>query len=141
VWSDGVHLLVTDWSNNRVLLWNSFPTQNGQAADVVLGQADMQSTAGDTCQSCLKNPEAVFSNGNQLFVGDSGNSRLLVWDSIPTGNNAQADRVIGQPNFVDLPTGTVSETSLNDVRGIYAYQSKLFVTDGSNNRVMLFEAP
>ncbi len=141
VWSDGIHLVVTDWSNNRVLLWNSFPTQNGQAADVVLGQADMQSTGGDTCQSCLYNPEAVFSNGNQLFVGDSANSRLLVWDSIPTGNNAQADRVIGQPNFVDLLVGTVSETSLNDVRGIFAYRSKLFVTDGGNNRVMIFEAP
>ena len=28
VWSDGTRLVVADKSNNRVLIWNSFPTTN-----------------------------------------------------------------------------------------------------------------
>src|SRR6185436_9696158 len=36
IWSDGDKLLIADDGNNRVLLWNSFPTQNGQSADVVI---------------------------------------------------------------------------------------------------------
>ncbi|MGD8940059.1 MAG: hypothetical protein PVJ72_11810, partial [Gammaproteobacteria bacterium] len=87
VWSNGTNLIVADTSNNRVLIWNTFPTQNGQPADVVLGQDNMQTTNADLCQSCLNNPFVVHSNGNQLFVGESTNSRVLVWDSIPGANN------------------------------------------------------
>ena len=41
--SDGVHLAVADTSNNRVLLWNTIPTQMDQKADVVIGQKDFTS--------------------------------------------------------------------------------------------------
>lgn len=45
--SDGTHFVVCDTWNNRILIWNSFPTENTQA-DVVLGQKDFTSfTAGD----------------------------------------------------------------------------------------------
>ena len=43
VTSDGQRLYVTDLGHNRVLIWNSIPTQNGQAADVVVGQPNMTS--------------------------------------------------------------------------------------------------
>jgi hypothetical protein len=33
---DGRRIAVTDTSNDRILIWNSFPTKNGQAADLVL---------------------------------------------------------------------------------------------------------
>jgi hypothetical protein len=32
---------VADLGNNRVLIWNSIPTTNQKAADVVVGQKDM----------------------------------------------------------------------------------------------------
>jgi WD40 repeat protein len=41
--SDGVRLFVTDLGYNRVLIWNSIPTQNNQPADVVVGQPDFTS--------------------------------------------------------------------------------------------------
>ena len=42
--SDGIHLFVTDLGYNRVLIWNSIPTTNRQAADVAIGQPDMVSS-------------------------------------------------------------------------------------------------
>src|SRR5258708_34325752 len=44
VTSDGVRLYITDLGHNRVLIWNSLPTQNAQAADVALGQPNLTSS-------------------------------------------------------------------------------------------------
>jgi hypothetical protein len=33
-------LILTDYSNHRILFYNSIPTSNGAAADYVFGQAD-----------------------------------------------------------------------------------------------------
>ena len=38
VFSNGTQLFVDDQKNQRILIWNTFPTSNFQAADVVLGQ-------------------------------------------------------------------------------------------------------
>ena len=40
VWTDGNRVIVSDRDNNRVLLWNSWPTANNQPADLVLGQPE-----------------------------------------------------------------------------------------------------
>ena len=47
VYSDGTHLFVADYDNNRVLIWNNIPTSNGQAANMVLGQPNMTSSLAD----------------------------------------------------------------------------------------------
>ena len=39
IWTDGTRVAVADKYNNRVLIWNTFPTTNMAPADVVLGQA------------------------------------------------------------------------------------------------------
>ena len=38
--SDGTRLFVADGGNDRVLIYNTIPTQNAAAADVILGQPD-----------------------------------------------------------------------------------------------------
>ena len=38
--TNSTRLLVADTNNSRVLVWLTFPTTNGQAADFVLGQPD-----------------------------------------------------------------------------------------------------
>lgn len=88
--SDGVRLAVSDLGNNRVLLWNTFPTTNGQPADVVLGQGDfVHGTANDDDQDgledvaptarTLKYPAGLWIEGTHLHVADSGNHRVLVF--------------------------------------------------------------
>jgi len=125
---DGVRLFVADLGYNRVLIWNSIPTQNGQGADIVVGQPDMASRASnnatDTSQLCeaveqpepeegeeaplpvypnrcaatLSFPRDVLSDGQKLFIVDGGNDRILIFNEIPTANGARADHVLGQLN-------------------------------------------
>jgi hypothetical protein len=76
--------------NNRILVWNTFPTQNFAAADVVLGQPNftcgVQLNDGTGCVSGaasaknLKMPTGVYqSPGNKLIVTDGGDSRYLIF--------------------------------------------------------------
>ncbi len=106
LWTDGQKLIVADAWNHRVLIWHSFPTENGQPADVVLGQRDFESNepnvdglnAPTTAQS-LYWPYGVFSNGEELWIADTGNRRVVYFKDIPTKSFAAADLVIGKPDL------------------------------------------
>lgn len=108
LWTDGRKLVVADAWNHRVLIWHTFPTKNGQPADVVVGQPDFQSNSPNI-QGLGKSPTAqslhwcygVWVHGEKLFVTDTGNRRVLVYDTIPTENYRAGDAVIGAPNFTE----------------------------------------
>ncbi len=125
--SDGVRLFVTDLGLNRVLIWNTIPTQNHQAADIVIGQPDMASSlsnnvtklcnpidankdgVSDTdtdgnliypfrCAKTMNFPRFALSDGKRLFVADGGNDRVLIYNKVPTQNAVAADVILGQPD-------------------------------------------
>ncbi len=119
---DGTHLFVADLGYNRVLIWNSIPTQNAQSADVVVGQPDLTSSIPNNvssfcpsngvdssnnptfparCYRSLNFPRSALSDGTHLFIADGGNDRVLVFNHIPTQNGQSADAVLGQANFTD----------------------------------------
>ncbi len=108
LWSDGTRLAVADAWNHRVLLWHTFPTQTGQPADVVVGQADFHGNqpnehgigTSPTAQS-LNWCYGVFSDGTRLWIADTGNRRVLRFDAWPTEHHAAADAVIGKPSFTE----------------------------------------
>jgi WD40 repeat protein len=77
--SNGTQLFVVDPLNNRVLVWNTFPTSNGQAADMVLGQTSLTGSAPGLTATTLNFPQAVYVFGANIFVTDYGNSRLLMY--------------------------------------------------------------
>jgi hypothetical protein len=148
VWSDGTRVAVADTMNNRVLIWNTLPTVNGQAADVVVGQPDFTTaTAGSGAQG-LNGPFGVFSNGPQLFVADTGNHRVLVYDTFPTADQPSADEVIGQSDFAhvtrdddnqdDAPDIAPSARTLSSPIGVNVFGNRLFVASNSNNRVLVY---
>jgi len=106
IWSDGQKLIVADAWNHRVLVWNSMPTRDGQAADVVIGQPDFFSNQpnvkgiGKDPEDCTLNwPYGVFSDGVRLWIADTGNRRVLYFEKIPTKNFTSADKVIGKANM------------------------------------------
>lgn len=143
VWSDGERLVVADASNNRVLIWNQVPTTDFAAADAVLGQAGFNSGSPGTGQLGLNFPYYVHSNGNQLFVADSSNSRVLIWDSVPEASGQPADQVLGQPDF-DTTERNAGQPSVNaagfaHADGVFAYENQLFVADSDNARILVFE--
>jgi hypothetical protein len=138
VWTDGTRLLVADAHNNRVLVWNTVPTSNGAPADVVIGQGSMTTAASGLSTTQLTSPFFLTSNDNQLFVSDSFNNRVLVYNSIPTSNGAAADAVLGQTDFTSNGTGTTATTLANPL-GLYVTDTMLFVDDSNNNRVLGFQ--
>lgn len=106
IWSDGKRLILADAWNHRVLIWLSMPTEDGQPADVVVGQRDFASNdpnikgVGSTpSNQSLNWPYGVFSDGQKLWIADTGNRRVLYYENIPTTNFAKADKVVGKPTF------------------------------------------
>lgn len=110
--SDGTRLFVSDSRNNRVLIWNSVPTNNYEPADIVVGQMNFESNYSSNGPSGMCWPMGVYSDGQHLFVSDAGNYRVLIWNSIPTTNGQPADLVLGQPDFetVGDPHYTIGKT-------------------------------
>ncbi|GAG13725.1 unnamed protein product, partial [marine sediment metagenome] len=146
VWSDGKRLFVADYENHRVLIYNSIPTTNNASADVVIGHADFTSGSADPGgigANTLDYPNAVFSDGKRLFVADRYNNRVLIYNSIPTTNNASADVVIGQANFTsnDPNQGEgVGANTFNYPSSVFSDGKRLFITDRINNRVLIYNS-
>ena len=144
VYSDGTRLYVADFYNSRVLIYNSIPTSNNAAADVVVGQPDMtqhvDNQGGSPTANTLFWPGSVYSDGTKLYIADSLNHRVLIYNSIPTSNNAAADIVIGQPDMTSNGPGTTANT-LDVPSTVYVDRTRLYVADYSNNRVLVFGLP
>jgi hypothetical protein len=131
-------LFLADYANRRVLIWNSIPTVNGVPADVVVGQPDFTTATAGLTASKMNVVGSVWSDGKRLVVGDVGNQRVLIWNSIPTANGAAADVVVGAPDFT-TSGGGVSATAFNSPFGLTSDGTTLFVTDGDHNRVLIFK--
>ena len=148
--SDGVHLVVADTNHNRVLIWNSIPTINDQPADVVVGQPDFQSSSvpGNTPNArSMRGPSGVWIQNGKLFVADTQNNRVLIYNQIPTTNGAAADMVLGAPNFTsfvqpDLSQQSTSATASNMLNPVSVTSDgvRLYVTDLGYNRVLIWNS-
>ena len=141
--SDGTILAVADSGNNRVLLWNRIPTEPRQAADVFVGQpsATVNTQNSGGAKSGISGPYGVFVGGGRLYVADTGNSRVLIWKTIPTQNQAP-DLVLGQGDFTSTTynrgTMKIDATTLNQPRGVYADEGHIYISDTGNNRVLIW---
>jgi hypothetical protein len=125
--SDGRILAVTDTDNNRVLIWNTIPTGSGAPADVVVGQPDFKTATsnlggGNTPNNKgLRGPQGVWLQDGKLYVADTQNHRVLIWNHVPTSNGQPADVVLGQPNFNTFVEPDISQTPINaKIRNIQA---------------------
>lgn len=142
----GNGLAVADAWNHRILIWHKTPTTNNQPADVVLGQADFGSGEGNRGKDA---PAAetmfwcygVFWDGRRLWVADTGNRRLLMWNDMPTHNGQPADNVLGQADFFTRDENGGGEPDAKSMRwphGIAIWDGRLCVSDAGNNRVMIW---
>lgn len=172
VWIQAGRLFVADSGNNRILIWNSIPSTNFAAADIVIGQKDFTTfvtpditkTTIDAKADTLLTPVSVTSDGTRMLVSDLGHNRVLIWNTIPRTNNQPADLVIGQPNFTEAVANnnamcpTEKDADGNDLKDAdgkevkparcestlefprYALASGryLFIADGGNDRVLVF---
>lgn len=147
MWSDGTKLVVAEEGNNRVLIFNHIPESTDAAADVVIGQADMTSNSanqgGSAAANTLQYPYSVYSDGEKLFIADTGNNRVLIYNRIPTTNNVAADVVVGQVNMSGNSVnqgGSAGQNKLANPLGVYSDGIKLIVSDGFNNRALIYNS-
>ena len=153
---DAVHkrLFVTDSGGGRVLEFDlSSGISNGMNASHVLGEPDFTTSGG----SCLTATAATLCDPHggsaydpvhdRLFVPDTGDARVMVWDlrnGITNGMNAAAE--LGQPDFTTT-TCAVTRSGLTSPSGAQydASRQLLYVADdkvcgaGHAARVMVWD--
>lgn len=135
-------LWVADQGNHRVLRFNN-PTskENGANADGVLGQMNFTTKTSGTTRNTFELPSgvAVDSKGT-LWVADNGNARVLRFDAAASKpNGADADGVLGQPNFTSDTPKTSQNGMLDPLRIAVDSSGRLWVADSKNHRVLRFE--
>ena len=145
IWTDGTKLVAADDIFNRVLIWNTMPTINNQAPDLVLGQPSLSvagvNTGGLSATSMSQPIAVVADTYGKLFVSELGNNRVLIWDSFPTYNQQPADHVLGQPGMTTNSAPNPPTASSLSTPGLLTFSGPyLLVGDTFNNRVLIFKS-
>ena len=146
--TDGTVLAVADTLNNRVLIWLHLPTVNGQPADVVVGQPNFTTvSAVSPTATSLRAPSGVWIYNGKLFVADTYDDRIMIYNKIPTTNGVAADQVLGQTSFTAFVQPDLTQT--NGVGTSFNMQTpvsvttdgtRLFVSDLAENRIMVWKS-
>ena len=78
-----------------------------------MGQADFDSNlpnvkgiGNDPTAKSLNWPYGLFSDGKSLWIADTGNRRILFYNTIPAKNYTAANKVIGKPSFTSRDYNT-----------------------------------
>lgn len=141
-------LIVYDSDNDRVLIYNHIPDSNGVPADVAIGQPDFNHNK--TNQDGLVGPNTldlstcagVATYNGKLFIADRENNRVLIYNKIPTTNNALADVVIGQVDFNhNKPNkgGSISAYGMSVPRTIaFDKLGRLYIAEARNSRILVY---
>jgi hypothetical protein len=130
---------VADTGNNRVL---RFPAAvaSGGAADLALGQVSLYATSFNTSAAALNGPQGVATDGSNVWVADTGNNRLLKYNT-PVLTGTAATLVLGQANF----NTSGAATSIAGLRAPAAVavdgSANVWAADTGNNRVVKYSAP
>ena len=153
-------LFVPDEYNHRVVVWQLDELNRIVDRDArwVLGQPDLNtSLMGEPSAANMTTPigSAYDSSTRRLFVGDGYHNRILVYEAAPgvLRSGMDASVVIGQPDFRSVAR-TAGRAGINFGvrmgRGIasdflpmgFAVDEagqRLFVSDGENNRVLIYD--
>ncbi|MDP9128040.1 MAG: NHL repeat-containing protein, partial [Pseudomonadota bacterium] len=143
-------LFVADQDNNRVVVFNTASITNGMNAAYVLGQPDFTSNNNTATQSTLYSPQDVAfdSVNNRLFVADTVNNRVMVFNVAPgsIANGENASYVLGQTTYTGNGCN-VTRSGMSGPNGLAydAANSRLFEAENSygcagngGNRVLAF---
>jgi hypothetical protein len=135
------NLFVLDQANQRVLRFNNATAKsNGASADGVLGQPDFVSNGFHTTQSGFFSPNGVAmdASGN-LYVADGSNHRVLRFNNAAAkANGANADGVLGQPDFFTNSKDSTATKMSNPTSLAVDNAGNLYVGERGNSRVLIF---
>ena len=145
---DNGKFFLTDYSSNRITVYNTVPTTGPGLPDVVVGQPDFVTDTEDPANSGLTSPETSIAVDGKLIVTDSDSNRVLIWNSIPTVNGTPADIVLGQNDLAhnepndDNQDGTADANptarTLSSPSGVWSDGTRVVVLDYENNRALIW---
>ncbi len=140
-------LFISDSLNNRVLRYSNYDSfKIGQAAEAVFGQPNFESNSPATTELGMKRPCGIFfDQQGRLWVADTGNDRILMFENASGPNANQPDKVFGQPDFItsnlsrDRWVPKDPSSFLDEPADVCMDSSdRLWVADTYNNRVIWF---
>src|SRR5208282_4008097 len=131
-------LYVPDGGNTRVLGFAKIPTKDGASAKFVLGQSNFSNVKFGVSGKAFEYPSAIVTAGNQLFMTDFSNSRVLIWNKLPTTTNKSADLVVGQTDLTSNDSATTQSGLDHPELGLFVANGALLVADRNNNRIMIW---
>ncbi len=124
-------LVVADLAHHRVLLFNP-PFENGQDAALVLGQPDAESASAGSDLNRMNLPLSVSVDSQErLYVADSGNNRLLVFDRAEFLSDGSAPGValnLDASNRRVTPVGVAVNRDTGEI----------WIADGQSSRVLRY---
>ncbi len=135
-------LFAVDGSNNRVLIFDVAAITDGENAINVLGQADFTTPTAANTQAGLSSPQGVAydATNSRLFVSQTGNHRVTVYDVTAITDGENAINVLGQTTFTATASGD-TQSGMNSPQGLSydSTNSRLFVGQSGNNRVTVYD--
>ena len=106
--SDGTRLFIADGGNDRVLMFQQIPTQNGVSADVIIGQQGGDINQASDAADSLRSPMSLAWDGTNLYVGDPYNRRVTVYS--PGANTVQYSGARNAASMEIFAAGSVTVT-------------------------------
>ncbi len=142
-------LWIADTGHHRLLGWQCCPTEDGGAADWVIGQPDFfsegRNARTDPGPTTLNVPTGMSAYGDGLAVADAWNHRVLIWRRLPLNSHCPPDLVVGQEGFENVAINRGRSTPRADTLywpyGVSAWGEALAVADTGNRRVLIWFTP
>jgi sugar lactone lactonase YvrE len=133
-------VFVADSGNNRILRYPSAAAlTSGAAAEFAFGQFSFTAAADLSVYSIKPNSLFIDPLG-RLWVADSFNNRVLMYNAAGTRDNWGADKIFGQPNAATITAGTTAAKMSAPFDVCVDSADRLWVADYNNNRVLRFTA-
>jgi len=135
VFFDTQWFVVADSGNHRVLIWRRMPNNDGEPAEIVVGQQDFTSEG----PKLLHLPTGVGIFDGKLVVADAWHHRVLVWNRVPEKNGTAPDYAIGQQDLGSVEPnrgGRPTAATLYWPYGCAWLDGWFWVADMGNRRVL-----
>ena len=136
------HTAVVDSGSNRVLIFEGVPSAGAEPV-AIIGQLFPTTSAAACTEGGLFEPtSAIITPNGKLIVADKENSRVLIWNEVPTNiNAAPADVVLGQPakDVCVANNDGPSKHSLYRPTSLWSDGQRLAVAERNNRRILIWD--
>ena len=135
-------VFIADRANHRILRFSATNAYlDGGHAEAVIGQSDFVTGTSGLAQNKFNTPIGIFVDANgTLWVSDFSNNRVLKFNNASTiSNGANADIVLGQPDFTTNSTAATADKMAGPVAVYLDGGGRLWVALFNQHRVLRFD--